>query len=111
MEHRHHPRKRAAQSAFFYHPQGFVCPCRVDNISKNGLYVKTDETRLCKGSCVKLAIKALPRSTEMRTIKALVVHKGDDGMGLLLEKDVPFEELFEGLGVTSRLVSADKDIQ
>jgi len=47
----------------------------------------------------------------MRTIKALVVHKGDDGMGLLLEKDVPFEELFEGLGVTSRLVSADKDIQ
>jgi hypothetical protein len=111
MEHRHHPRKHATHSALLFHPQGFVCPCHVDNISPNGLFVKTDETRLHKGSCVKLALYASPHSAKLVTIKALVVHKMDDGMGLLLEGEIPFEELFGDLPSTFGFTSTHEDKQ
>ena len=111
MEHRHHPRMHAARRALLYHPKGFICPCRIDNISTNGLFVRAGETRLHKGSCVKLAINVSPRSAKLITIKALVVHKKGDGMGLLLERGIPFEELFEGLAITFGFTSPYKDIQ
>ena len=95
MEHRHHPRRLAELSAFLYDPHGFIYPCLVDNISSNGIFIKMTETRVNKGSYVKLAINISPRIASQITANGLIVHKEEDGIGLLIEDDFPFQELFK----------------
>jgi PilZ domain len=93
MERRYHPRRQLVRNALLYHPQGFLCPCRVDNISSDGLLIRTTETRIYKGGCVDVATDASPDMGKPITAKALVVHKKDDGIGLMCESDVSLHEL------------------
>ncbi len=93
MERRNHQRRKFGRHALLYHPQGFLCPGSITNISLNGLFIMTSDARIRKGSCVEVAIDASPKNTTPLTAKALVVHKMDDGVGLLCENDVLLHEL------------------
>ncbi len=96
MEHRNHPRRRFALNALLYHPQGFFCPCRVDNISSAGLFIRmigASENQFFTGSCVDVVIDASPSMAKLIEIKALVVHKRDDGIGLQCENGIFLHEL------------------
>ena len=97
MERRTHQRRQLARYALLYHPQGFLCPCSIDNISPVGLFIRTTDARIFKGNCVDVAIDASPRQAKPITAKALVVHKKDDGIGLLCESDIPLHEIFTDL--------------
>lgn len=97
MERRNHPRRQVIRNALLYHPQGFLCPCWVDNISLGGLFIKMSNSQIHKGSSVDLVIDVSPLKDRPVTAKALVVHKKDHGIGLLCENDVPLHELFETL--------------
>jgi hypothetical protein len=95
MERRCHPRRQLVRNALLYHPHGFLCPCRVENVSNGGLFIKTENTHIYKGSCVDVAIDATPRKTKPVTAKALVVHNRDGGLGLLCENCTALHELFK----------------
>lgn len=95
MEHRHHPRRLAQHSALLYDLHGFIYPGRVHNISFNGLYVKTAESRIKKGSYLKLAIDASPPLAKHITARAVVVHKEHDGIGLLIDEGFPLQDLLK----------------
>lgn len=95
MERRTHPRRQLVRSALLYHPQGFLCPCCVDNISSDGMFIRTAESQIYKGSSVDVVIDASPYMAKPITGRALVVHKNDDGIGLLCESNIALHELFE----------------
>jgi len=85
MERRQSPRTQFLRHALVKHPKGFICPCCVDNISADGLYIKTTDKRLDKGSLVEMAIDCSPHMKPI-SVKGLVVHKKDHGIGLLCER-------------------------
>ena len=95
MERRFHPRRQLVRNALLYHPQGFLCPCSVDNISSDGLFIRTTEKRIYKGNCVDVAIDASLHMGKPILAKALVVHTKDDGVGLMCENNIPLGEIFK----------------
>jgi PilZ domain len=97
MEHRRHPRRQLVRNALLYHPQGYSYPCRIENASPDGLFIRATDARIYKGNCVAVAIDSSPHTTGPLTTKALVVHKKHDGIGLLCEGNIPLHELFETL--------------
>jgi hypothetical protein len=98
MEHRHHPRRQLIRNGLLYHPQGYSYPCRIENVSSEGLFIRATAARIYKGNYVNLAIDSSPYyTTKPITTKALVVHKKYDGIGLLCEGTIALQELFETL--------------
>ena len=97
MERRHCQRKNSSRDALLYHPHGFACSCRIDNISALGLFIRTTDTRVHKGSYVDIVVDSSPYMTEPITIKALVVHQMKDGVGLLCEGSSSLRVLYEKL--------------
>ena len=112
MEHRCHTRRQVVRHALIYHPQGYSYPCRIENASSEGLFIRTNDARIYKGNCVDLVIDSSPYTTRSITTKALVVHKKRDGIGLLCEGNMSLQELFEpplqangnALGMMARLI-------
>ena len=94
-ERRSHPRRPLVRNALLYLSQGFLYPCRVDNFSSDGLFIKTSGTRLYKGSSVNLAVDGTPHMTHPITTKATVMHSECDGIGLLCERNFPLLELLK----------------
>lgn len=95
MERRCYPRRQLVRTALLYHPHGFLCPCRVENVSSDGLFITTTATRIYKGSCVDVAIDASPRKAKPVMARALVVHKMDGGLGLLCESGSSLHDLLK----------------
>jgi len=95
MERRCHPRRHLVRNALLYTPRGFFFPCRVENVSSGGLFIKTEDTWIYKGSCVDVTIDATPRKTKPVTARALVVHNRDGGLGLLCANSTALHELFK----------------
>lgn len=89
MERRRYPRMQINQFALLYHPQGFPCPCRIENISSAGLFIKTSDSRIAKGACVNVVFNFYPHNHKPITTKGLVVHKDDHGIGLLCNNYLP----------------------
>lgn len=111
MERRRHPRKQLIRNALLHHPQGYICPCRIENASCDGFFIKVTDTRIYNGNCVDVVIDTSPHQTAPMVAKALVVYKKRDGMGLTCESDVPLQSLFESrrkpsgnAGLTARLL-------
>lgn len=82
MERRHNPRTRFSRNALIKHPRGFICPCSVDNISADGLFIRTSDSRLHKGGLVEVVIDASPHKRKPLTVKGLIIHEADHGIGL-----------------------------
>lgn len=97
MERRRHPRKPLVRNALLYHPLGHSYPCRIENASSDGLFLRATDARIYKGNWVDVAIDVSPSMTKTITAQALVVHKKHDGIGLLCESSIPLHDLFENL--------------
>lgn len=84
MEHRWYSREKSARYARLYYAGRSACRCRIDNVSPDGLYIKTPDIGLDHGSCVDVVIDGEGSGSDapIRS-KAVVVHRQGDGVGLM----------------------------
>lgn len=83
MEHRWYPRKKCVRRAMLYLAGKSLCPCRIENISLDGLYIRTPEIQIDNGSCVDVVLDGAPVWNTHAHSKAVVVYKRTGGIGLM----------------------------
>jgi hypothetical protein len=94
IERRQFARRPVVRNALVFHPRGFFCSCSVDNISADGLFIKTTDSRLNKGSLVKVTIDTWPHDKKPITVNGLIIHKKNHGIGVICESGVLPTDLF-----------------
>jgi len=99
MEHRYTGRIEAAQDVVIYNMRGKNIKGRLRNVSRDGMYIRTDAQSIHKGETLEIEL------TNSCCIRGWVVHIRDEGIGVLLvtppndETDsdsapVPFTEIY-----------------
>lgn len=83
IEHRHRPRIPVSLKAVLYHPHGYICPCAVDNISTDGVFIRSPDNRFQKGSIVEVAIEDSIHHKKNVKFKGLVIHDIRNGVGIM----------------------------
>jgi hypothetical protein len=85
MEHRYTGRMETSLDVVIYNMRGMNLKGCLCNVSREGMYIRTDGQRIRKGETLDIEV------TNSCCLRGWVVHISDDGIGVLFVSPVPDE--------------------
>lgn len=84
MEHRWYPRRKVARRALLCYSGEPGGRCLIEDVSPDGMYIRIRRGDLDNGSCVDVVFDGTPwGASEPVRSRAVVVHRQEDGFGLM----------------------------